>query len=81
MAAIVTEICSILVSGIQTLGTGIAGGVTNMVQALFVSGTGTTGDPYALSITGGVIAVFGAIALAVSLTTKLYNWVMSLGAR
>lgn len=80
MGTILTEIVTILVGGIQTLGTGIAGGVTNMVTALFVTGTGTSADPYALSTFGGILCVFAGVSLAMSITKKVYHFVASLGA-
>ena len=81
MSAIVTEIVSILVSGITGLASGIGQGLNEMVTDAFLTGAGTQADPYKLSAFGGVICAFGAIALAVGLTTLVTKWVMSLGAR
>lgn len=81
MTAILQEIVSILVGGIQSLASGIATGLNTMATALFVTGTGTTSDPYQLSVFGGLVAVFAAIALAVGLTTLVTRWLMSFGGR
>lgn len=78
---IVGEIVTILVSGIQNLASGIAQGLNSMAQGLFVTGTGTSSDPYQLSTFGAIVAVFGGIALAIGLTTLVTKWIMSLGAR
>lgn len=50
-----------------------------MAQALFI--TEGTGGAKTLSTFGGIVAVFGGIALAVGLTTLVTKWIMSLGAR
>lgn len=65
---------TLLTSGIVTLATGIASGVVGMAKALFLNSTAT-----GLSIFGGLIAMFAGIALAVTLTTKVYQWITSLG--
>lgn len=76
MASVLSEIVSILVGGIQSLGTGIASGANAFVKALFIDSTGGTN---ALSTFGGIAAVFGGIALAVGLTTMLFTWIRTLG--
>lgn len=83
MATVLQEFVSILVGGITTLGTAIASGVVNMAKALFlVESTGTGGAvTYSLSVFGGIIAIFGGISLACALTSKVYMWVTSLGAK
>lgn len=78
---IVGEIVQILVAGIQGLASGIANGLNEMAQGLFVTGSGTSESPYQLSTFGAIVAVFGGIALAVGLTTLVTKWIMSLGAR
>lgn len=80
MGTILTEIVTILVGGIQTMGTGIAEGVSNMVKTLFFTGTGTTSDPYVLTAFGGVLCVFAGVSLAMAITKKVYHFVASLGA-
>lgn len=49
-----------------------------MAQAVFIDNTGETPK---LSMFGGIIAIFGGIALAVGLTTLVTKFIMSLGAR
>lgn len=81
MGAVLTEFVEILVSGISSLATGIAGGVVTMAKALFleeVTGTGGT-VTYQLSIFGGIVGIFAGIALATAITTRVYIWVTSLG--
>ena len=78
IADIVTELVSILVSGITSLGEGIGTGLSATVTAAFVT---ESNGSYSLTTFGGVIAAFGAIGLAVGLTTLVVKWVMSLGAR
>lgn len=56
---IVGQITTILISGIQNLASGIASGLNEMAQNLFVTGTGTTSDPYQLSTFGAIVAIFG----------------------
>ena len=81
MSAVLQEIVSILVGGLQSMASGIAQGLNTMATALFVTGEGTTASPYQLSVFGGIVAVFAGIALAVGLTTLVTKWIMSLGAR
>lgn len=81
MTNVLSEIVSLLVGGVQTMATGIAQGLNGMATALFVTGTGTSSDPYGLSTFGAIVAVFAGIALAVGLTTLVTKWIMSLGAR
>lgn len=75
--AIVTEIVSILVSGIQQLGAGIGTGVSNFVQSLAFTGTG---ENQTMSVFLIMVCVFAAIALAVGLTRLIFNWLQNLGA-
>ncbi len=74
-----TEIISILVSGISGIAGGIGSGLTELVQQIFLTGAGTDGDPYKLSIFGGVICIFAGISLAVGLSRMVVQWVQSLG--
>lgn len=79
MTAVLQEIVEILVSGISSLATGIGSGLNDMAEGLFlVVGEGGT---QTLSTFGGIVAIFGGIALAVGLTTLVTKWIMSLGAR
>lgn len=81
MSSVVTEIISIMTSGLTGIGTAVGGGLTSMVQSIFLTGTGTTADPYALSTFGAVICVFAGISLAFGLCRWVLNFVTSLGNR
>jgi len=81
MVAVLQELVQILVGGITDLASGIGTGINSMVTDLFLSGSGTQADPYKLSAAGGVIAVFGGIALAIGLTTLVTKFIMTLGSR
>lgn len=77
MVEVLGDFVEILVGGITDLGTGIASGVANMAEKLFI--TTSTGGAMGLSVFGGLIAIFAGIALAVAITTRVYIWVTSLG--
>ena len=78
MTSVLSEIVGILVGGLNSMAAGIAGGLNEMATKLFISGTGETAK---LSTFGGIVAIFGGIALAVGLTTLVTKWIMSLGGR
>ena len=78
MSTILGEIIDILVGGLTSMGQGIGSGLNTMVTSLFIT---TTGDVNHLSTFGGVVAIFGGIALAVGLTTLVTKFIMSLGGR
>lgn len=78
MANVLEEFVGILVSGIVSLGEGIASGVVAMAKALFLT-TSSTGEVTGLSIFGGIIGIFAGLALAVRITQRVYTWVTSLG--
>lgn len=81
MGAILTEIISILVGGIQGIATGIGGGLSTLVKEIFLTTTGT-GDAATTSLStfGALIVVFAGISLAIGLSRWVVNWVTSLGA-
>lgn len=81
MGSVVTEIIQIMTSGLTGIGQAVGNGLTTMVQSIFLTGTGTSSDPYALSVFGGVIAVFAGISLAFGLSRWVLNFVTSLGNR
>lgn len=78
MATVLSEFVNILVSGITSLATGIAGGVVAMAKALFLE-VSDAGAVTGLSIFGGIVAIFAGLALATGITTRVYTWVTSLG--
>lgn len=75
-AQIVTQIVEILVAGITQLGTGIGSGIGNFAQALAFTGTGSE---QTLSVYFVLVLVFAGVALAIGLTTKIFNWLSNLG--
>jgi len=79
MAAVLQEFVQILVSGIVSLAEGIASGVVAMAKALFLETNSTTGAVEGLSVFGGIVGIFAGLALAISITTRVYTWVTSLG--
>lgn len=81
MSSVLNEIIELLVSGITGIAQGIGTGVSSLVQAIFLTGQGTTESPYALSVFGGVVIVFAGISLAVGLCRWVMSFVTSLGAR
>ena len=81
MTSVLTEIIQLLVGGISGIAQGIGSGVNALVTDIFVTGEGTTSSPYALSVFGAIIAVFGGIALAVGLSRWVMNFLTSLGAK
>ena len=80
MTAVLQELIGLLVGGITGIASGIGTGLSALVKDLFLEGSGTEADPYALSIFGGVIGIFGGIALAIGLSRLVFNWIISLGA-
>lgn len=79
MIALLTEIIGILVGGIVGLAEGIGGGLTALITNIFVNGTGTEGDPYTLTVFGGLCIVFAGIALAIGLSRFVMRFVTSFG--
>lgn len=81
MSAVLTEFIGILTSGITSLANGVATGIAAMAKALFlVENTGTGGAvTYSLSVFGGIVGIFAGLSLAISITTRVYIWVTSLG--
>ena len=79
MANALQEFVNILVGGIQSLASGIASGVSEMAQELFLSTDATTHAVNGLSTFGGIVAIFAGLALAVGITTRVYLWITSLG--
>lgn len=75
--AVARMFLEILVGGITTVATGIAEGVNTYVMGLFfVTAEGViTG----LSPFGIILAIFASIALALGLTSLLFQFIKSLG--
>lgn len=79
MGSVLTEIIGLLTQGISGIASGIGQGLQTLVTNIFLTGTGSSSDPYKLSVYGGVIIVFAGIALAVGLSRFIVRWVSSLG--
>ena len=77
MSTVLTEIISILTSGITGIASGIGTGLTSLVTSIFLK-TGE-GGATTLSTFGGIIIVFAGISLAIGLSRWVVNWVTSLG--
>ena len=77
MSNVVTEIVGIMTEGLTGIATGIGGGLSTLVQNIFLD---ASGDEKKLSLFGGVIVVFAGISLAIGLSKWVVNWVTSLGA-
>ena len=79
MSSVLTEIITLLTSGLTAMGTGIGKGLNDIVTSMFLvkaeSGGGTT-----LSTFGNVVVIFAGVGLAVGLTKLIYHFVCSLGA-
>lgn len=78
MVQVLQAFVEILVGGIQSLASGIAGGIVAMAKALFLDTT-EQGAISGLSVFGGIVGIFAGLALAVGITTRVYTWVTSLG--
>ena len=76
MQAVLTEIISLLVGGIQGIASGVGSGLSTLATSIFLTGTG---DAQKLSSFGGIIVVFAGISLAVGLCRLVVHWVSSLG--
>ena len=77
MSGVLTEFIGLLVDGISTLAAGIGQGVNGFVADLFLTMDGDTVT--GLSVFGGVVAIFGGIALSVGITTLVFRWIQSIG--
>lgn len=80
MSAVLTEFINLLTGGIAGMASGIGAGLQSLVTQVFLT-TSEGGAVTGLSAFGGVIAIFGAISLAVGLSTLVVKWIMSIGAR
>lgn len=81
MSVALTEFINLLTGGIAGMASGIGSGIQELVTQVFLATDSTTHAVTGLSAFGGVIAIFGAISLAVGLSTLVVKWVMSIGAR
>ena len=78
-SAIMTEIVTILISGLQSIGQGIGTALNDMVNALFI--TTPSGGTAQLSVFASVLVVFAGIALGLGLVRWVINFLASFGQR
>lgn len=73
---VVAEIVGVLISGLTEFGKGLGQGISEIVNAMLYIGDGAskTFSPFFV-----IVLVFAAIALCVSLTTLIFNWLRNLG--
>lgn len=76
MTAVLQEIITLLTSGLASMAQGIGGGFNAFVTSIFLDTSSTT---TALSVTGGIIVVFAAIALSIGLGRLVANYLFGLG--
>lgn len=76
MSALLHEIIALLTSGLVEFGTALGGALSSMVSSIFLTGTG---DTQTLSTFGGMVIIFAGIALCISLSRFIVNWLTSLG--
>lgn len=79
MSSVLTELIDLLGGGIVEFATKIGAGVAALVKAFLLEGEGTQANPYTLSVFGGAVAIFGAVALALALSTRIFNMIATLG--
>lgn len=76
MVAVLNEFIALLVGGVSSMATGIAGGIAGMASALFLD---TSGASPVLSTFGGILGIFAGTSLAIGLTTRVFIWISNLG--
>lgn len=74
MSAILQEIITLLTSGITQMATGIGNGLVALTRAIFLNETSD-----GLNEFGGIVILFGGIALAIGLSRWVVNWLTSWG--
>lgn len=62
--------------GLTQMATGIGQGFQSFMSAIFLD---SSGNATALSVTGGIIVIFAAIALAIGLGRLVANYLFGLG--
>lgn len=80
MEGILTQILELMTSGIVTLGTGIGEGMNSYITSAFIE-QAAEGGAMTLTVLGGCCAIFAGIALSVNLTSKIFGFFTSFGAR
>lgn len=76
MEGILTEILTLMVSGITTLGTGIGEGMNSFVGSAFIE---TAGEVMKLTLMGGLVAIFAGVSLSTNLSERIFHFFCSFG--
>ena len=76
--AIVTQIITILVSGITGVAEGVGAGLSTLATSIFLTGTGADTS---ISAFGVIVVSFAAISLALGLCRWTVNLITSFGQR
>ena len=80
--ALVTEIITILTSGISGIATGVGQGLSTLAKGIFFETVGEGGSATTqLSVLGTCIVAFAAISLGLALCRWVLNFFTSLGQR
>lgn len=79
MRTIISEIIQALYSGLTTAAQGLGAGINAMVTHLFLTGEGTTADPYVLSTFGATVVTFASVSLAIGIGRLIFGWISSFG--
>lgn len=79
MSQLLNQIVGLLVGGISGMATGLGRGINQYVTDLFI--VTSDGGVMELSSFGGMVVIFGGVALAVGITRRIFNWLISLGGR
>lgn len=80
MTGILTEIVSLLTSGLEQMATGIGSGLQKLVTNIFLETTGEGASAVTkLSTFGGIVIIFAGVALAIGLCRWVTNYLTSLG--
>lgn len=78
--SILTQIIELLVGGITGIAEGIGGGLSTLVEKIFIVSEGTgEAATYKLSTFGTLIVIFAGISLATALCYLIVHWLGSLG--
>lgn len=79
-AQIMSEIITIMTSGISSFAQALGSGISAIVKAVFLETTGTGADATtSISTFGVLVIVFAGIALVIGLTRLLVSWLGSMG--
>lgn len=77
-ATLMSTIIELLVGGISGIATGIGGGISTLVNSIFLTGSGET---QTISAFGALVVIFAGVSLAMALCRWVVNFISSLGAR